>query len=124
MGTRSRSYLRAVRVSCSTLTLSSLLMAHAVSIYIENERVSEYELKLMDIDSEHLGIPETEYDTVISMSSSEFQRICRDLITMSESVNISASKEGVKFSAEGELGSGSVTLKQNVAVDDVITINT
>lgn len=87
---------------------------------VENERVSEYELKLMDIDSEHLGIPETEYDSVISLPSSEFQRIIRDLNSMSESVNIAASKEGVKFSSEGELGTGSVTLKQNVAVDDVI----
>lgn len=25
----------------------------------EGDRVSEFELKLMDIDSEHLGIPET-----------------------------------------------------------------
>ena len=39
----------------------------------------------MDIDSEHLGIPETEYDAVVKLSSSEFQRICRDLSVLSES---------------------------------------
>jgi len=51
----------------------------------ENDRISEYELKLMDIDQEHLGIPETEYAAAISMPSVEFQRICRDLIQLSDS---------------------------------------
>ncbi|RUP47133.1 proliferating cell nuclear antigen, partial [Jimgerdemannia flammicorona] len=83
----------------------------------ENDKISEYELKLMDIDSEHLGIPETAYDAIIHLSSSEFQRICRDLSQISESVVIEASKEGVKFSATGEVGNGSITLKQGGNVD-------
>ncbi len=51
----------------------------------ESDRISEYDLKLMDIDQEHLGIPDTEYAATISMPSSEFKRITSDLITMSES---------------------------------------
>lgn len=51
----------------------------------ETDRLSEYDIKLMDIDQEHLGIPETEYAATITMPSAEFQRICRDLIAMSES---------------------------------------
>lgn len=51
----------------------------------ENDRISEYDIKLMDLDQEHLGIPETEYAATISMPSAEFQRICRDLIALSES---------------------------------------
>ncbi len=47
--------------------------------------MSEFEIKLMDIDSEHLGIPDTEYDATVKMSSSEFQRICRDLSILGES---------------------------------------
>jgi proliferating cell nuclear antigen len=38
----------------------------------------------MDIDAEHLGIPETEYDATVKMSSAEFQRICRDMAILSE----------------------------------------
>ena len=49
----------------------------------ETDRLSEYDIKLMDIDQEHLGIPDTEYAATIEMPSSEFQRICRDLIAMS-----------------------------------------
>ncbi|KAJ3082991.1 proliferating cell nuclear antigen, partial [Quaeritorhiza haematococci] len=82
-----------------------------------NDRISEYELKLMDIDQEHLGIPDTEYDAIVKMSSAEFQRICRDLVILGESVTIDVTKDGVKMSAAGDLGSGSVTLKPGGAVD-------
>jgi proliferating cell nuclear antigen len=39
----------------------------------------------MDVDSEHLGIPDGDYDASVTMSSSEFQRICRDLGTLGDS---------------------------------------
>ena len=51
----------------------------------ESDRISEYDIKLMDIDQEHLGIPETEYAATITLPATEFQRICRDLTAMSES---------------------------------------
>jgi hypothetical protein len=51
----------------------------------ESDRLSEYDLKLMDIDQEHLGIPETDYAATISMPSTEFRRICTDLMALSES---------------------------------------
>ena len=68
-------------------------------------------MKLMDIDQEHLGIPDTSYDATVSMSSGEFQKICRDLTTLGESVKIEVTKEGVRFSSDGEIGSSSVLLK-------------
>ena len=48
------------------------------------DRISDFELKLMDIDSEHLGIPETEHSAVIKMPATEFQRICRDLSSIGD----------------------------------------
>ncbi|KAF0514306.1 proliferating cell nuclear antigen [Gigaspora margarita] len=82
-----------------------------------NERVSEYELKLMDIDQEHLSIPETDYDATVMMPSAEFQRICRDLMVVSESVTIDVSKDEIKFTAEGELGTGNIKLKPTSTID-------
>ncbi|KAL3472928.1 Mysoin-binding motif of peroxisomes-domain-containing protein [Aspergillus californicus] len=83
----------------------------------ETDRLSEYDIKLMDIDQEHLAIPETEYSATVEMPSSEFQRICRDLNNISESVVIEATKEGVKFSCTGDIGNGAVTLRQHTSVD-------
>ncbi|ETW05871.1 proliferating cell nuclear antigen (pcna) [Aphanomyces invadans] len=81
------------------------------------DRVSDFGLKLMDIDSEHLGIPSTEYVATVRMPASEFQRICRDLHTMGDTCTISVSKEGVKFSVSGDLGNGNITLKNNAAAE-------
>lgn len=81
------------------------------------EKVSDYEMKLMDLDSEHLGIPETDYNCVIKMPAAEFQRICRDLSQIGESVVICCTKEGVKFSASGDLGTGNIKLAQTANVD-------
>ncbi|KAI0017648.1 proliferating cell nuclear antigen [Xylariomycetidae sp. FL0641] len=83
----------------------------------ENDRISEYDLKLMDIDQEHLGIPETEYAATISMPSAEFKRICTDLMAMSESVTIEATKDGIKFHSAGDIGSGAVTLRSHNNVE-------
>jgi len=81
-------------------------------------RISHFTLKLIDIDSEHLGIPETVYKTVIKMPSSQFQRICKELATIGDTVAINATKEGVKFSVAGDAGSGSIVCKQGGGSDD------
>merc|ERR1712106_1070048 len=52
------------------------------------EKVSDYEMKLMNLDQEHLGIPETDYSAVIKMPAGEFQRVVRDLSQFGEAVTI------------------------------------
>lgn len=79
--------------------------------------MSDYEMKLMDIDQEHLGIPDTEYSCVVKMPSAEFQRICRDLAQIGESVNICCTKDGIRFSASGDLGTGNIKLVQTANAD-------
>lgn len=57
-------------------------------------QVSDYEMKLMNLDQEHLGIPETNYACIVRMPSMEFARICRDLSQFGENVVIACTKEG------------------------------
>jgi len=80
--------------------------------HVDADRISDYELKLMDIDSDTLGIPDTEYDVCVTMPSAEFARIVRDLSALGESVKIDVSKDGVRFSSEGESANGNILLKQ------------
>merc|ERR1719385_406228 len=77
----------------------------------DQKRYSNFELKLNDIDAEQLGIPDTDYATTVKMPSAEFQRICRDLAAIGDTVTISATKQGVKFSVNGDIGSGDMTIK-------------
>jgi proliferating cell nuclear antigen len=91
-----------------------------LNIMFENksqERVSDFQLKLMDIDSENLGIPDTEYSCEIVMSASEFQKICRDLSLLGDAVTIKVTKEGVSFKVEGDIGVGNITLRERASAD-------
>ncbi|KAJ4445137.1 proliferating cell nuclear antigen [Periplaneta americana] len=81
------------------------------------EKVSDYEMKLMNLDQEHLGIPETDYACVVRLPAVEFARICRDLSQFGESVIISCTKEGVKFSSVGDIGAANIKLAQTSNVD-------
>lgn len=84
----------------------------------KRERVSEYSLKLMDIDSEFLRIDDMQYDSVINMPSAQFAKIVRDLKNLSESLSITVTKDQVKFAAEGETGRGSVMVKPFTDMDN------
>ncbi|XP_014251206.1 proliferating cell nuclear antigen [Cimex lectularius] len=102
------------------LTIKAQDNADTVMFMFESqnqEKVSDYEMKLILLDQEHLGIPETDYSCIIKMPSGEFARICKDLSMFGESIVISCSKEGVKFSATGDVGSANVKLAQSSNVD-------
>lgn len=114
------------------------------------DKISDFEMKLMDIDSEHLGIPEAEYHAIVRMPSAEFARICKDLSGIGDTgivlillevvisiwsclslsiyelrvdvlaVVISVTKEGVKFSTRGDIGTANIVCRQNTTVDKVL----
>ena len=77
----------------------------------KQDRISDVDLKLMSIESEHLGIPEQDYSVESSMPSSEYQRIVRDLASIGDTVSVSATKEGIKFSTTGDIGTANITLR-------------
>ncbi|CAN6308226.1 unnamed protein product [Urochloa humidicola] len=83
----------------------------------KQDKIADFEMKLMDIDSEHLGIPDSEYQAIVRMPSAEFMRICKDLSSIGDTVVISMTKEGVKFSTSGEIGSANIVCRQNQTVD-------
>lgn len=77
----------------------------------QNDRISEFQLKLIQTSSEQLGIPNTTYSASIQLTSSEYRRICSDLSALGDSVALEISNQGIKFEVEGDIGKGSVTLK-------------
>jgi len=82
------------------------------------DRVSHFSLKLMEIDAEHLGIPETDYQTCVKMPSSEFLRICRDLASFGDTVTINVTKEDISFSTVGDMGKGTMSLRNTTATGE------
>ena len=67
------------------ITVKAQDQADTVTFVFEapnQEKVSDYEMKLMNLDQEHLGIPETDYACVIKMPAGEFARVvsCKIMI--------------------------------------------
>merc|ERR1712099_218508 len=91
----------------------------------EADRISEFDLKLMQIESEHMEVPEQHYKVTANLPSSEFQRICRDLKEFGETMVIKANKDGISFNVHGEVGAGNVMLKprQTEKPEDSVALN-
>ncbi|KAL0208080.1 hypothetical protein P9112_010667 [Eukaryota sp. TZLM1-RC] len=90
--------------------------ADNLEIIFRNETAgqeSSFNMKLLDLDLETLGIPDQEYDAVIRLSSTEFQRVCRDIGQLGDTITISTEDESVSFSAAGDIGSGKLTIHAN-----------
>lgn len=51
---------------------------------IETEKVSEFNLNLITLDNEQLGIPDAEHSCIVTMPSSEFTKTIRELSAISE----------------------------------------
>jgi len=96
------------------LTLTAEEGSDVVRFTFEGKnKVSDFELKLLQIESDVLSIPKTDYLVEINMPSGEFQKICRDMTIVGETVVIGASKEGVKFATSGDIGKGNVVIKSS-----------
>lgn len=83
----------------------------------DSVRRSIFELKLMYIQGEALGIPDISFGAKVTMPSSEFQRVCRDMSLLGDSVTITVKKTSVEFVATGETGTGKITLTAGNTAD-------
>ena len=86
---------------------------------LNEERVSDFSMKLMEIDSQHLGIPQQEYKAAVKIPSGEFAKICRDIASFGDTVTIEVTPNHVAFSASGDIGTGKVFLKASTHLDTV-----
>ena len=83
-----------------------------LGIRIENEevnKVTDYKLNLIDIDEEIIDAPKTNFVTMITMPSSEFQKICREAFNIAEVIEIKSMGEQLILSCNGEFASQDTT---------------
>ena len=84
----------------------------------KNDKVSEYEVKLITLDSEHLSIPDQKFQAQVKMSSAEFQKIIRDLGSLGDTITVDVDKGSITFKTTGSDGSGTVKLKPPSELDE------
>ena len=76
-----------------------------LGIQIENgekRSVTNYKLNLMDLNEERIEIPPAEFDSIITMPSSDFQKICRDMHNLSDTIEIKSVGSQLIFSCKGD----------------------
>ena len=76
-----------------------------LGIKIENNdkntmRISK--LNLLDLDNSNIDIPSASFNSVITLPSHDFQKICRDLHNLSEFVELKNIKSQLVFSCKGD----------------------
>lgn len=69
-----------------------------------------FRLDLMDIDSQHIEIPDVVCDVVVTIPSSDFQRICRDMSSLSDTMTIESTHDKLVLSCKGEFASQTTEL--------------
>ncbi|MBA42970.1 MAG: proliferating cell nuclear antigen (pcna) [Magnetococcales bacterium] len=79
----------------------------------EKKKVDFFKMKLMDLDTDPFEIPPTEFDAVVTMPSSEFHKICREMYSIAEFVDIKCIKNKVVFTCKGDYAERSTTYVEN-----------
>jgi proliferating cell nuclear antigen len=82
------------------------------------DRIAHFQLKLMDIDSEHMSVPDDDYQAMVHMPAAEYRRIFTDLAVIGETVTIDVSKQSACFSVDGDIGVGALSIHQSDAADE------
>jgi len=70
-------------------------------------RTSKFEVRLMNIDSEYIEVPDVACDCSLRMPTTEFQKIVRDLGIVGDRCELCVNDSGVVFRSSGEMGDAS-----------------
>lgn len=108
-----------------TLKLDSTDMSR-LNILIDNverKKNDSYMMNLLDLEESEINIPRITFDAEIIMLSSEFHKICREMSSYAEYVEIKCGKNNVIFSCKGDYAERETELKQSDTVNIKHTTN-
>ena len=98
---------------------------HMLGILITNgEKNSrtDFKLKLIEVDSEDITLPEIQFDGVFTLPSQYFQRLCRDMVNIGDVLRLQSQGNTLTMSCEGDFASQETTISEGDA--DVMSIAT
>jgi len=81
---------------------------HEFGVKIENadkNTQTTFHLKMLDIDEVEIRIPDIQLESVITMPSNDFQRMCRDMLNISDTFMMTSSTNMLKLSCNGDFAS-------------------
>lgn len=76
-----------------------------LGILVENNEknsVTKFKLNLIDMTQEDIAVPKQDFDSTVTMPSSDFQKVCRDMHSISETISITNINDKLIFSCQGD----------------------
>jgi len=76
-----------------------------LNVEIENSEknsITKFKLNLMDLNNNTMEVPSPQFESVITMPSIDFQKICRDMSNISEEMEIKSVGNQIIFSTTGK----------------------
>lgn len=75
----------------------------------EKDKLFKYELNLIEQNNETVNLRDIDYETCVTMPSSEFQKVCKDFSSLEiENIDIISIKNKIIFQGETDVGKSSV----------------
>jgi proliferating cell nuclear antigen len=99
-----------------TLSLETLENEDEIKVQFENrdkDKLMDFNVKLMDIDQQEMGVPEMTNDCEITMSASEFQRVIRNISQIGEELTFKCKEDELILSTSGDVGNLQICLRHD-----------
>lgn len=87
-----------------------------LGLRFENPEIKQcriYKLKLIEPDQDELKLPDVMYNSIISLPSSDFQKLVRDLSHLSEKLEIESVQNTLVFCCRGEFAEAEIIRSEN-----------
>ena len=68
----------------------------------ERNQVTNFYLNLMDLNHDNVNIPSMSFNSVITLPSNDFQKLCRDSYNLADNIEIKSIQDTLTFSLKGD----------------------
>ena len=79
----------------------------------EANQITQYKMNLMDLNQENISIPPIEFESVITLPSNNFQKICRDMFNLSDNIEITTYGQQITFKCKGDVADQETSIGQS-----------
>ena len=111
LGINMMNFFKLIKTMNNNDTLTLFLEKENINelgIRIENgdkNTITNYKLNLMDLNEETISVPPASFTSVITMPANDFQKICRDMNNLADSIEIKSIENQLLFSCKGDFAS-------------------
>ncbi len=78
----------------------------------EKNSITTYKLNLMDLNEDNITIPPAAFESIITLPSTDFQKICRDMSNLSDTIEIKSVGQQLVFGCNGNFASQETVIGQ------------